>query len=120
MWDIPNYRIRALMRKQRRALVGAKRLDLHLKRTKAEIHIPDKVPSKRGKLVPARVVLNDFTPRGLFLFSSEQLILGTQIELTIYEPHQFYVKGRIVACQTLILDKKIISAQDFPYRIGVE
>jgi hypothetical protein len=120
MWNVLRHQIRAYvenLKKQR----DNKRAgpQIHIKRTRAEIMINQGL-GKPPLVYPARVVLNDLRPVGIFLFTTAAFPLNQAVAFTMEEPKRFYVNGRIRSCQTLILDRKVISEENYQYRVGIE
>lgn len=119
-WNVPTYRIRAYLRKKRKAEVKKQvpGFEIHIKRSKAQIAVGGGFTSNRVVL-PATVVLNDITLRGLFLFSAHPIDLGQTVTLTVESPKALFVRGRVVACNRLSLQTAVISETVFPYRVGI-
>lgn len=121
MWDSSSKFKNSRTRKKSIHARDPHRLSLHIKRTKAEIVLTEGLSMVgTGTSVPARVVLNDMSPKGLYLFASEQLALGQQIQLTLEEPRRFFAHGKVVSCQNIVMDRRVISEHQFPYRVGIE
>lgn len=131
MWNVPTYRIRAYvrnLRKSRKSTASAKRPPLHLKRSHCELSVQNhsqNVISLTGtqdqkRIVPATILLNDITPRGAFVFSSEALTPGTTISMSIQGPRRFYVKARVMTCQQIGVHGGLIhEGLSYPHRIGM-
>ncbi|MCM2278058.1 MAG: hypothetical protein NDJ89_08270 [Oligoflexia bacterium] len=72
------------------------------------------------ELIHGSVILNDISPRGLFLFSSRNLRLGERVTLVIHHPRTFYAHGKVVLCKRLSLRENVVSTGNtFPFRAGI-
>jgi len=69
---------------------------------------------------PVRILLNDFSPVGVGVFSKIPLSVGQEIAVTFQEPRRFYVKGRILWCKEYHHGSPVMSDNNFSYRVGVE
>lgn len=121
MWDVPRYRIRAYVRAKRKSMQAknaqAKR-ELHIRRATAEIRLADRMGTG-ATTHSASLLLNELTPKGVMLFSDEAFAPGQRINLTLTDPKLFFVRGRIVGCQTITHDSKVIRVKPIAYRIMV-
>lgn len=120
MWNVLRHQIRSYVeakKKQKDAAVA--RPTLHMKRTGAEILV-QRNAMEQGVVVKARVVLNDLTAAGVHTFSAQQIVVGSSVALTMEEPKRFYVRGKVISCQTVMLDQRVITQQTYPYRIAIE
>jgi hypothetical protein len=117
MWQSPSSRTRAAqaMRKKERDRLKP---HLRLQKVRAEVKVLGK--AVEPQFADCQVVLNDFNPLGVALFSSSPLMVGDEVALTLEEPKQFYIKGRIVSCQEYDATSKVISQNTFSYRIGIQ
>jgi len=115
MWQAPNHRTRAAGKKRSDSLANA----LHIKRVHAELRVVgDK--SSEPKITMVRVILNDLSLQGVNLFSTEPHIAGAEVAITMEDPMQIYLRGRIVACQEYAIDSHIMSVNNFSYRLSVK
>lgn len=129
MWNVPTYRIRAYIRGLRQGPASkraARPFPFHYKRTRAEIALqptdsgPFSLSRERTPGIQASLVLNDFSPRGLFLFSAEQIPVGQRIFLTIHGPKRFFIRGRVVLCKRMSFHATTLtSGNTFPFRVGI-
>lgn len=90
----------------------------HYKRTAAFLHI--RSPEGTPTVVAARIVLNDVSQKGVLLFSSVPLSIEQKVEIVLTDPHPFSAHGTIRSCQQMAFDQRIISDQQFQYRVSVE
>ena len=88
-----------------------------VQRTNAELRLPS-IPGQPGKVVAARVVLNDVNRQGVGLYAQEPISVGSEISLTIEKPIRFYAKCRVLGCQST--GSHIISPTTYGYRISLE
>ncbi|HUP55862.1 MAG TPA: hypothetical protein VM598_00305, partial [Bdellovibrionota bacterium] len=121
MWDVPRYRIRAYVRALKRARSARKHpreFEVHFKRVKAELRIIEGFASKTAP-TPARLILNEMTPLGTYVFARSPFREGQIVELTLNDPKLFYVKGRILSCDKMNPDSVIMSEDPVPYRVAI-
>jgi hypothetical protein len=121
MWDVPRYRIRAYVRalKRARTLEKENRENrIHFKRARAHIRLFEGFASQTPP-VRARMILNDLTTKGTYVFSPIPFQQGDLVEVTLQEPTVFYVKGRVISCERVNPDSVILSEDPVPYRIAV-
>lgn len=121
MWDVPRYRIRAYVRALKRARAVEKEgrdNRMHVKRVRANIRIFEGFASTTVPTA-ARMILNDITPKGTYVFSPVPFLQGELVEVTVNQPRMFYVKGRVIACERVNPDSVILSEDPVPYRIAV-
>ncbi len=71
-------------------------------------------------IIPIKLVLTDFRPKGVEVFAKEPLPLGRDVSITIHGPHQFFSKGRIVAKQEIVPDGKVLRNDHFNFRLGIQ
>ena len=118
MWQAPNQRVRAIAQAKRRERERARR-PLHIKRVSAELKVLT-LPSAAPMVTDARVLLNDFSPKGLGLFCGRPLGVGQEVAITLESPRRIYVRGRIVWCQEYDCESHVLSQRSYSYRIGVQ
>ncbi|MGZ3698844.1 MAG: hypothetical protein ACXWPM_09695 [Bdellovibrionota bacterium] len=118
MWNPLKHQIRNYVNyKQKKKEKSRELPSLHIKRTRAELMIQEGLG--RSVVSPARVILNDLTPKGIFLFTTNQLPIGQALSLTMEDPKRFYVRGHVISCQTVIMDRRVISEENYQYRVGI-
>ncbi|MEK6577674.1 MAG: hypothetical protein AABZ55_00480 [Bdellovibrionota bacterium] len=101
----------------KRRTAGRGRRTLHLKRVIGEVKLTG--TTQPPQIHKVRIILNDFTPKGLGLFCSSPLMVGQDIAITLEHPKRMYVCGRITWCQEHDPDSHVMSNNPFPYRAGV-
>jgi hypothetical protein len=115
MWQVPNQKLRAMISARKREKERAKQA-FHIRRTHAQLKIVSP-PTPNNQILDVRVVLNDISPKQMCLFSSTPLAPGQIAAVTIDEPRRIYVRARILGCQELDCESKVISTQAFGYRL---
>jgi hypothetical protein len=116
MWQVPNQKLRALMNARRRER-DRNRRKFHIRRTQAQVKIVSTLEAPPVEDV--RVVLNDISPKAMSMFSSHPIGLGQVAAITIEEPTRIYVRARVVSCQELDYESRVITEHPFSYRVGV-
>jgi hypothetical protein len=69
---------------------------------------------------PARIILNDLSPKGVGIFSQQPFTPGMECLLTLLEPYKITIRGKTVWCDEVHHDSHILSSQPYSYRIGIE
>jgi hypothetical protein len=118
MWQAPNQRVRAQANARKRERERVRR-GIHIKRVRAEIKTVGELAAP-ALVTQARVLLNDFSPKGVGVFAHAPIIVGQLVSLTLEEPKRFYVKGRVVWCQEYAMESHVLSETPFHYRMGIE
>lgn len=118
MWQAPDGKRRAMAEVQREARERSKRQSrIRVCRTAAQVRIGG---AADGPLVvPARVVLNEVTPKGMQLFVGQSLPVGALAQIALEEPRRVYVRATIVSSQEFSSETRIIRTEPFSYRVGV-
>jgi c-di-GMP-binding flagellar brake protein YcgR len=103
---------------------------LHIRRVRLDIrlipHQPTTVqvenvtPQGELELVEGRALLNDFSEGGVGIYSSSRLQAGQEIRLSLSDPTDLVVHGKVVWCQDQHAGSPILSAQSFAFRAGVQ
>lgn len=117
MWQAPSQRSRALANQKRRERERM-RQSFHVRRVRAEIKVSQ--PMVQSTRTDARVILNDFTPQGLGLFSEHAVMPGQEVSITLEEPKRFFVRGRVIWCQEYDANSHVLSQVSFKFRVGIE
>jgi hypothetical protein len=122
MWDIPKYRIRAYLRSvrshRRREREKSRDPGLHFRRVRVELRLPDDFGAAT-RVVPAKAILNDLTPKGLKVFTPVALEPGTELAITIQAPQYFFIRARVMFCHELGYDPRVLTATPSRYRVGL-
>lgn len=66
------------------------------------------------------VVLNDITPNGMYVFSTQSYPKDRVVSLTLEEPRRFYARARVISSQNVRQDSHIISEKTYSYRVALE
>ncbi len=71
--------------------------------------------------VPARGLLNDFTPAGFCVYAAMPLVPNVELTLQIEHPKRFTLTAKVVWCQYQPSSAKVLasSGQPYPYRVGL-
>jgi len=120
MWGTTDFKARE-QRMRKRALweKSHPKASLHLKRAKAEILVQQAQSTSSPVRILSRVILNDMTPLGLFVYTSVPLTPGQQIQLTMDSPARFFVHGKVISTQNVGVGSRVISEVSYPYRIQI-
>ncbi len=116
MWDSHSSRLRAKAN-------ARKKID---KNTSARLHLTG-VPATlkyaeigmETKLIEGVLVLNDLTPSGMTLFLKDPLAVGNDVSITLENPRQFYVRGKVTSCFNFSPGNKIISKNPVAFRASL-
>jgi hypothetical protein len=117
MWQSPSSRTRAAQAAKKRE---RDRLKPHLRIQKVHAEIKVLGAMRDPQFADCQVVLNDFSPLGVSLFSNTPLMVGDEVALTLEQPKQFYIKGRIISCQEYDATSRVLSKNTYSYRIGIQ
>lgn len=95
------------------------RSSLKMGRVKGELKVSAGLGSE-GTVIPVKIILTDFRPSGVELFSKQDLELHREVSLTIdTQKKKFFAKGSVVARQEIQSDTNLIQNDRFKFRIGV-
>jgi hypothetical protein len=114
MWNNQSQRPKVKKREKERI-----RLPIHIKRITALLDLLSPEPTEIVQM-EVRVVLNDFSTKGMQLFSSEPLIPGQSVSLTIQDPVYISVRAKVRWCQEYNPGGHVLSVQPYSYRLGIE
>ncbi|MBI2712387.1 MAG: PilZ domain-containing protein [Bdellovibrio sp.] len=118
MWQNSNQKVRALAAARKRERDRA-RTSIHYKRINATVEASLKDGAEKS-ILEARVVLNDFSPKGVSFFSPNLLPQGLPVTLTTAAPMAIKLHGKVVYCQEANVTSHVIAAIHFGYRVGME
>lgn len=116
MWQVPNQKLRAMMNARKRERERSSR-SFHIRRTRAQVKIVSGMETQ--PMQEARVVLNDISPKAMRLFSADMIAAGQVAAITLDEPTRIYVRARVVSCQELDAESRVISENPFSYRVSL-
>lgn len=118
MWSSTNQRIKALMSARAREKDRLGR-PIHVRR--ADVVLSFRADDGFLVEVPARGLLNDFTPAGFCVYAATPLVPNVDLTLQIEHPKRFTLTAKVVWCQYQPSSAKILasSGQPFPYRVGL-
>ena len=116
MWQASGPRSRSSRKGRGKARI---RNSLHLQRVSAEIRIAPRL-GERAEVFTARLILNDFSPKGVGFFTRSPVGVGSDLALTLEHPKRIYLKAHVVWCQEVESTHAVISDQHHRYRVGVK
>jgi hypothetical protein len=140
MWHNPNQRLRAIANAKKREREKQRR-PFHVKRVIAHLSLPkpaetpiqaqdqntqEQPGSKTAttdsqiEIIPARVILNDLSSKGVGLFSPFPFIPGQEVIVNITAPIKLQLPSRVVWCQQHDANSHVLSSQPYSYRLGIE
>lgn len=93
----------------------SKKIAIPFHRVSAEIQI-----TSTRQTSEARVFLTDLAPEGVGIFLPIPLSKGDMVNLVINQPKHLFVKGKVTSCAPYTLNNKVISTENFSYRIGIQ
>lgn len=73
-----------------------------------------------AEVIKCRLILNEMSPRGVYVYSSAAFAPGQIVALTVHAPRFFYIQAQIVSCAKRQLDHRVIADDPQTYRIRVE
>lgn len=116
MWSSTNQRIKALISARAREKDRLTR-PIHVRRA-------DAVFSFRNAedfliQIPGRILLNDLNSYGFFAYAGTPLNPNSELTVEIEHPKRFRLSAKVVWCQYQPSSSHILTAQAFPYRIGI-
>jgi PilZ domain len=117
MWQSPNQRVRAAANARKRERERLK-MPFHIKRVVASVAVvvPGQAEPTR---VDVRVILNDFTTKGMGLFSAHRFSSGDEVTIQLETPSKIELKGKIAWCQEYEVRGKVLTEHSFSYRVGL-
>lgn len=93
-------------------------MPFHIKRVAATLELQK--PGTEVLKVEAQVLLNDFSPTGMGLFTGHHFNTDDEIIVRLESPKKIEVKGRIAWCEEYSMAGKVLKAQACPFRAGVQ
>lgn len=123
MWQDSGFR--GYPNKQPQKKKPKKLLPKHMRRTTAQIKPSVPLGSKiagggPADIVLVRIVLNDFSAKGIELFSPKAMRVGQEVSMTMDDPKRFFSRARIVGCQEMRAETHILSAEKYNYRVRLQ
>jgi hypothetical protein len=116
MWSSTNQRIKALMSARQRERERLTR-PIHVRR--ADIKLSFRADDGFLVEVPARGLLNDFTPAGFSVYAVARLSPNVEVTVEVEHPKRFTLQGKIVWCQYQPSSSHVLTTQTYPYRVGL-
>ncbi|MBI4925177.1 MAG: PilZ domain-containing protein [Bdellovibrio sp.] len=119
MWQAPAHRMRAMALAKKRAR-ERNRISIHIKSVEGHLKLlEDKSSDPEHTQISIKVILNDFGPKGVGIFSEKPFLIGQEIELSLENPRSLCLKGKIAWCQEYNANTHILSDKPCSYRIGI-
>lgn len=122
MWDVPSYRIKTYLRNMRAQQAKdrsrSKRDRMHIRRVKALVRVSSGLGAP-VEIIDARLILNEFGPAGIRLYTTRPLTPGQEVSITIEEPRYFFAHARVAATQNVGFDRNIIAVEPYDYRVAL-
>jgi hypothetical protein len=116
MWSSTNQRIKALMSARQREKERLTR-PIHVRR--ADIKLSFRNDEGFLVEVPARALLNDFTPAGFSIYAVSRLTPNVELTIELDHPKHFRLIGKVVWCQYQPSSSHVLTAPTYPYRVGL-
>jgi hypothetical protein len=116
MWSSTNQRIKALMSARQREKDRLTR-PIHVRR--ADIILSFRNDEGFLVEVPARALLNDFTPAGFSVYAVSRLTPNVELNVELDHPKHFRLVGKVVWCQYQSSSAHVLTPQTYPYRVGL-
>lgn len=117
MWQAPNQRLKAQANMKQRER-DRNRSNFHIKRVAISLLL--QVPGGEPLKIDARALLNDFSASGMGLFTAHNFNPDDEITITFDSPRKIEIKGRVAWCQQYHVVGKVIKAQSFSFRAGIQ
>ncbi len=128
MWDSSKLRVKSSVRTKKESAVRRQQsklrsLNLSLKVVEGEIRPLEPggrpAPSQQVDAASVRIVLNEFSPFGTRLFSTESFYPGQKIALTLRYPRVVYITGQVRCCVAVTSPHRVLGEGKFSYRAVV-
>lgn len=123
MWQAAGYRYRTRLRVQqilkKRETDRKVRNSIHYKRVRVELR-PESGNATSLGVIEARALLNDFTPEGFRVFVPHPMRIGQELALTLDEPRRFYIRARVVWCNSVPLTNRVLTQVPLMFRVGLQ
>jgi hypothetical protein len=95
-----------------------------MKRVMAEIRTVPKegegLSAQPPVVLKCRVILNDFSATGVGIFTTEPIMAGEPVAITLEYPKRFYCKGIIAWSEAIPTTSKVLSEPNYAFRMGIE
>jgi len=116
MWNGSSQRIKALMSARERERL---RLTRPIRVERADITLHYQHSNGNAIDIPARALLNEFTPSGICLFTTATLVPNLEMSVVISHPKEFTILAKVVWCQYQPSSSHVLTSQPFAYRVGL-
>ena len=121
MWEVSKFRVKAHLEARKRARNrGGLSGGLNLRRVEAALKVVES-SGRASAPFAVRVLLNDLSPLGLRVFSTQALVVGQKVTVSWSGGIEvFQATGRVIACLEATVSGRILSNAHFPHRIAIE
>ena len=114
--DTPSQKVKRLVNSKNKRT--HERLSIHFQRISAELTISsNEAPAAK---TPVRILLNDFSEKGVGLYSPFQIQTTDGVILELFYPYPMKLRAKVVWCQEFNVGSHILTQNAFPYRVGLE
>ena len=103
---------------RRRHNRNRRRIRLHIRRVRGEIHIVASNPPV--PVIQIRVLLHDISHTGVGLFANQKLLAGQEIDIVLEVQDGFRIRGKVVWCREHNMASHILSQHPFLHRAGIQ
>ncbi len=117
-WDTPPDKESLMLRRDN--LRQAQSSIVHLHRTVVQMRSGKTQPGKEAHVYAGRLVLNEFSPTGVYLFSQAHLPVGEPLSLVIENPRKFYCKAKVEWTKDVVTETHIFSKEKFQVRMSLK
>ena len=119
MWNVLRHQIRNYVQNMKKGGSDGAASMLTLKRVPIQLAIQASLTSP-VKIVWGFVALNDVVAKGLYAFTTDALPKDTVVSLTMEDPRRFFAKAKVISCQNVHVESRVISEFRFSYRLALE
>jgi len=118
MSSVLDYQVRAYLKakkkkKEKQGSFPKLKLDLVV----AEVRLLNS--TDENGIVGAKVIWSELANDSVLLYSANSIPVSEEIAISVKNPKQIYVRGRITACEEVTAAARVLSANPMLYRIRV-
>lgn len=126
-WNAPDFALRRLRdarRKRRETRAKKVHIELHLKRAVGELVELERSmtgwSAASGEIQTCSILLNDLDPRGVAVFVTRPMVIGSCVSFSMPGTSPFHARGLITSCEMIPTTGKVLSPTgSFRYRVRV-
>ncbi len=119
MWNVLRHQIRNYVQNMKKGGKEDGGFSLTLKRVPIQLAIQESLTAP-VKIIWGFVALNDVVAKGLYAFTTDPLNKDTVVSLTMEDPRRFFAKAKVISCQNVHVESRVISEFRFSYRLALE